>query len=207
MRSSYFKWLTKENTQRFDATDLVYMNSPYIYARYKDSTILRMKLIPPHNFGPRERCYYELTTDFPGIVISPFGKGRGIFIPWSPGALFHQQGHVNTSDFCSDVLEGFAGISPFLGNLSPMVEVTHYQSDDGTYHLIHLVNGSGHFGSSFYPPVSMHDIQIEIAIEGQIKSVKGLRCGRPLPYELLNGQLSINLPQLGLFEVIKIDLT
>jgi len=126
-------------------------------------------------------------------------------VPWSPGALFHRQGHVNTADFCLDLLQGVAGLTPVSGNLSPMIEVTQFESDDGFYHLIHLVNGSGHFGNSFYPPVPMKDIQIQVDCHRQPKAVIGLRSGRVLSYTVLDGKLSINLAKLGLFEAIKID--
>ena len=205
MRSSYFKWGSKDNLVRFDDTDLVYMNSPYVYARYAEGSIGRMKLIPPHNFGPPERCYYELTTEHPGFVVHPFGKGKGIYVPWSPGSLLHRQGHVNTADFCDDLLHGFAGLTPVSGNLSPMVEVTQFESDDGSYQLIHLVNASGHFGNSFYPPVPMKDIEVRIKLQRQPKSVTGLRSNQTLSYTTSDGQLAIQLPELGLFEAIKID--
>ena len=185
---------------------MVYMDSPYIYARYAEGAKQHMQLIPPHNYGPPERCYYDLTTDFPGFIVHPYGEGIGLYVPWSPGALFHRQGHVNTADFCVDLLQGIAGIAPVAGNLSPMVEVTRFESDDGAYQLIHLVNGSGHFGNSFYPPVAVKDCQIQVDCQRTPRAVTGLRRGELLPYTVSNGKLSIHVPELGLFEAIKIDL-
>ena len=51
---------------------------------------------------------------------------------------------------------------PIGGNLSPMVEVTWFEKVDGSSQLVHLVNGSGHFGVSFYEPVKMVDLEIEL---------------------------------------------
>ncbi len=205
MRSSYFKWTNKSELNRFEVTDLVYMDSPYIYARYAEGTKQHMRLIPPHNYGPPERCYYDLTTDFPGFVVHPFGEGSGLYVPWSPGALFHRQGHVNTADFCLDLLQRVAGLEPVACNLSPMIEVTHFESDDGTYQLIHLVNGTGHFGNTFYPPVPIENCQIQIDYPGTPSAVTGLRSGASLPFTRSRGKLSVHVPELGLFEAIKID--
>jgi hypothetical protein len=205
MRSSYFKWKDKTNLLRFDNTDLVYMDSPYVYAQYVNDTMQNMQLIPPHNYGPPERCYYALTTDFPGFVIHPFGKGKGIYIPWLPGALLHRQGHLNTIDFCLDILQCFAKVESVGGKLPPMVEVTHFESDDSAYQLIHLVNGSGHFGNSFYAPVPVKELEVRIKMSRQPRLVIGLRSGQPLSHSWIDHQLIITVPELGLFEAIKID--
>ena len=143
-------------------TELVYIDSPYIYARYADAAQPHMRLIPPHNFGPPERCYYDQITGHPGFVVHPFGKGKALYVPWSPGALFHRQGHINTAWFCADLLTGFAGLTPVGGNVSPQVEVTLFEKNDGSYQLLHLVNTSGHFGTTFYPPVTMTDVDVVI---------------------------------------------
>ncbi len=130
MRSSYIKLDDKRGFTRFDDVDLVYLDGPYVYATYAEDAELRGKLIPPHNFGPPERCYYELVTDEPGFIVRPYGKGKVVYVPWLPGALFHRQGYPNTFEFAADLLENFAGLQSVGGNLSPQVEVTRFARDD-----------------------------------------------------------------------------
>ena len=208
MRSSYFK--LDGNLTGFQnlsgLTELVYMDSPYIYAQYAEAAEQHLKLIPPHNFGPPERCYYDLETKYPGFVVHAFGKGRAIYVPWSPGVLFHRQGYVNTAWFCADLLTGFAGLTPVGGNASPQVEVTLFEKDDGSYLLLHLVNGSGHFGVSFYPPVTMTDVEIVIPCAKEPRAVQGLRSARPCEYVWDAGFLMIHIPKINLFEAVKIVL-
>ncbi|MGC9468587.1 MAG: beta-galactosidase trimerization domain-containing protein [Anaerolineae bacterium] len=204
MRASYLKFLDKTGFSRFDDTDLVYLDGAYVYARYTEGTDRRMRLIPPHNYGPPERCYYELIVDHPGFILRDWGAGRVIYVPWLPGALFYRQGHPNTAWFCADLLEGFAGVRPVGGNLSPHVEVTLLEREEDGTQLLHLVNGSGHFGNTFYAPVPMHDLRVCIPCEVVPSSVVGLWSDSSLDFDLDDGELMIAVKKLDLFEAIKI---
>jgi hypothetical protein len=213
MRSSYLKFVDLQDKAGFPhmaEIDLVYMDGAYVYATYADEAETRMNLIPPHNFGPPERCYYEQVTSHPGFVVHPYGEGCAIYLPWSPGALFHRQGHLNTAMFCGDLLLHVADVKAVGGTLSPMVEVTRFAKADGRYDLVHLVNGSGHFGNSFYAPVRMKDIRVSIECDSAPQTIIALRGGAELPdgasptFDWEDGQLSIDVPELGLFEALKI---
>lgn len=207
MRSSYFKFVDpqdKDAFPRMEAMDLVYMDSAYVYAAYADEVETRLNLVPPHNYGPPERCYYEQVTEYPGLVIYPYGEGRAFYLPWSPGALFHRQGHLNTAYFCGDLLRYVAEVGRVKGNLSPMVEVTRFAKKDGSYDLVHLVNGSGHFGNSFYVPVTMGDVRLSIECESAPQYVISLRGEKDPAFDWENGILSITVPELQLFEALKI---
>jgi hypothetical protein len=229
MRASYFKFTDKAGFPRFAETNLVYMDGPYVYAQYAEDAACRMHLIPPHNFGPPERCYYDIVTEHPGFITHPFGQGQALYLPWLPGSLFYRQGHTNTTDFCADLLEGIAGLRPIGGNLPPMVEVTVFEKQDSGAQLIHLVNGSGHFGNSFFAPIPMTDLSIvlpwgntpveilrqaqddttvqppEIPRQAQDDTeVWGLRQNQAYAYTWENGKLTIQVPHLGLFEAIRV---
>jgi len=202
MRSSYFRLDDKTGFSRFNDTDLIYMDGMYIHCAYAAAARGRMKLIPPHNFGPPERCYYTLETDHPAFIVNPHGKGRAIHIPWLPGALFHPQGYPNTSDFAADLLGGIAGLTPVGGNVPPMVEVTVQEKRDGSALLVHLVNGSGHFGNSFFAPVAMSDVQVQVPCPRRPRSVRSLVRGAPCEHTWRDGRLTMRVEKLELFEAI-----
>jgi hypothetical protein len=205
MRSSYFKFNDKTGFARFADTDLVFMDGPYVYARYTATAQPLLHLIPPHNFGPPERCYYTLETGHPGAVVHSFGQGKAIYIPWEPGALFHRQGYTNTIDFIADLLAGTAGLVPVGGNLSPMVEVTWFENLNSGRRLLHLINGSGHFGTSFYAPISMTDLEVIIPCSVRPVSVKSLGKDRACNYTWQEGQLTIQVETLDLFEAMEVS--
>ena len=204
MRSSYLKLDDKTGFARSEHTDLIYLDGPYVQAQYADAAQARLKLVPPHNFGPPERCYYTQVTDHPGVVIHPFGKGKAVYIPWKPGALFHRQGYTNTFDFVADLLEGVAGLKPVGGNLPPMVEVTWFEKTDGSGLLLHLVNGSGHFGVSFYAPVVMTNLEVTLPYAREPQSVGSLPRNQACDYQWEEGLLTVHIPELELFEAIRI---
>jgi hypothetical protein len=204
MRSAYFKMDDKEGFGRFPATDLLYMDGHYIYAEYGGGVDQRFKLIPPHMFGPPERCYYTQVTEHPAFTVHRFGRGMGITIPWEPGGLYWRQGHINTFDFAADLLEHIVGLEPVGGDLSPMVEATVFERADRSYQLLHLVNGSGHFGVTFFAPVSMTDIEVSVRYEGSPSSVRSLVTGEDYGFRVEGDALAIMVPRLELFEAIKV---
>jgi hypothetical protein len=206
-RSTYLKFDDKQGFARFGETDLLYLDGPYVCAEYAADAQQRLKLIPPHNFGPPERCYYEQVTDHPALVVRRFGEGRAVYIPWLPGGLFHRQGHTNTSDFAADVLAGVAGIARVGGNLRPMVEVTlHEQAGTGAL-LLHLVNASGHFGNSFFGPVTMTDLEVVAPCGRRPAGARSLVHGRSCPFTWDEGLLTVKVPKLELFDAIVIEPT
>lgn len=205
MRSAYFTLANKARFPRFADTDLLYSGDLYIYANYSDTAKPNLQLIPPHPFGPPERCYYTQVTDWPGFVDHAYGQGQAIYLPWLPGALFHRQGYPNTTDFIADLLEQVAGLAPVGGNLSPMVEVTRFASRADDFELVHLVNGSGHFGNSFFAPVPMTDLEVVISHDREPASVKSLVYDHPYNYTWQAGQLTIRIPKLELFDAVRIE--
>jgi hypothetical protein len=205
MRSSYFLVSRDNLFPRLGARDLVYMDGAYVVASYAPSAQPHWRLVPPHRYGPPERTYYEVVTDHPGFVVNTYGKGRACYLPWLPATLFHRQGHDNTMLFCADLLEQVLGLAPVGGSLPPMVEVTlHEQSSTGSL-LLHLVNGSGHFGNSFYEPIPLNDVQVSLPIPSAPSAVYGIRSGKTFTFTWQDEQLHLHIPQLGLFEAIKIS--
>ncbi|NHN29013.1 beta-galactosidase trimerization domain-containing protein [Paenibacillus agricola] len=204
-QSAYFKLDHKHQFPRFPVSELIYLDSHYIFAAYNDQVESYFKLIPPHMFGPPERCYYTQTTDHPAFTVHPYGKGQGIFIPWKPGELFYRQGYVNTSEFIADLLEHVAGLVPIQGNIPPMVEVTLFEQKERASTLLQLVNGTGHFGVTFYAPVAISDLEVKLPYDKAPQAVKSLVTGEDHEYQYTEGQLTVKLNQLELFEAIKIS--
>jgi hypothetical protein len=207
MTSSYLSVMDKGAFPQLADVDLLYLDGPYVYAEYAEGAQAHLSLIPPQNYGPPERCYAEIETDHPGFVVHSFGAGQGIYLPWLPGALFHRQGYPNTTWFIADLLENVAGLTPIGGNLSPMVESTHFGSKTGAYDLLHLVNGSGHFGASFFAPVPMHGLRLELPLARRPTAVRSLVHGKDYDHQWQGGTLTVTVPLLELFDAVRIEFS
>lgn len=204
MRSSYLRIEDTAPWRRLPLTRLIYLDGPYVYADYADGAERHLRLVPPHPFGPPERCYYTQVTDHPGLVVNPYGAGRATYIPWLPGALYHRQGHTNTFAFAGDVLSRFAGLPSVGGDLSPMVEVTLFEQVGRGHRLLHLVNASGHYGVTFYPPVPMRDLHLRLPGVPTPRAVTSLVSGEECAFEARDGVLRIDVPELGLLQALKL---
>ncbi len=187
-------------------TELLYLGDTYIYARYAEGTRARLRLIPPHRYGPPERCYFTQTTDWPGLATHELGSGKGIYLPWLPGELFYREGYVNTSSFLLDVLTGEASISPVSTNAGPMAEITVQRpAGDASFCIVSVINTSGHFATTVYDPVPMSGITVELDALKRPRSVESLRDGRPIPHEFSGGRLKLTLDVDGICETVMID--
>jgi hypothetical protein len=135
-------------------------------------------------------------------VRHPYGHGLAVYLPWQPGRQFHRHGQLNTFNFLVDTLEHQAGFDPLGGNLPSQVSVSLHQNALGAV-LLHLVNASGHFGNTYYPPISIHNLQLTIPwTKSPPKVARALYSRQDIPFEHTNGRLKLGLPSLGLFEAL-----
>ncbi|MGZ5354709.1 MAG: beta-galactosidase trimerization domain-containing protein, partial [Actinomycetota bacterium] len=204
VRGAYLELDDREGFPRLDHTDLVALDGPYVEAGFRPAARRRLRLIPPGPYGPPERCVLPAPSREPGLVINPYGAGRAVYVPWTCGALVHRQGLPNTSAFMADVLQHLAGLEPVAGDLSPLVEVTLLAREGAAVHLLHLVNGSGGSGVSCVEPVIMHDVEVGIPYPGEPADVTGLVSRARLAWHSTNGRLVIRVPELRLFEAVRI---
>jgi hypothetical protein len=205
LEACYLKLVEKPGFTRTKDTELFYLMGDYVHADYEENVQKVMKFIPPHMYGPPERCYYTETTDDPGYTVHRFNKGIGIYIPWEPGKQFYKHGQINTFHLIGDILEHVARVPIIGGTLHAMVEVTLHASNEGFFHLLHLINNSGHFGVTYYEAIPMKDVKIIIEYEGIPSNVTSLVTGESLAYQIEANRLSISIPSLELFEAIKIE--
>ena len=203
--STYFEIDDKAAWPRFADVDLIYQHGPRWAATYADDCRGLLRTIPPHHFGPPERCYFTEVTGAPGAVVRRVGRGSAIHLPWLPGRMYWEQGWPNTAMAMADLIEARAGIRPIGGNLSPMVELTHLRRRDGTADLVHLVNHSGHFGISWHAPVTMADLRLEMPFDAAPRRVRSLPAGADRDHAFADGLLTIHVPALGEFEALRID--
>lgn len=162
-----------------------------------------LKLIPPHKYGPPERCYYTEVTEIPGVTRNHYGKGFAVYIPWLPGAFYNLGGHSNPFRFMQDVLQHLCGVKTIAKELSPMVEVSLSERSNGEW-FVQLVNNSGCFGLSFFDPVPMYHCRLELPSGKAPVTVTELRSGRQVSFTYKDETIFLELDKLEEYDALTI---
>lgn len=200
MKSALLRINRKNFFPSLEERDLIYFGEIFIYCEYQPESRKFLNLIPPHPYGPPELCYWNEELDCPGVNDYEFGSGRGVHLPWLPGTVYYNDGYDNTLLFIFDLLANICGVSPIRGNLSPMVEISCSRKRDNSFLLLHLVNGNGHFGNSFFPPSIERGLKLEMTLDVRPDSVVRLTNNENCQFSYENGLLTIYLEELDAYE-------
>ena len=160
-------------------------------------------IMPPQRFGPPEVCFRdEEPTGLYGLLVNDHGKGKTVYMPWNPGAIYFNEGYDIWFEFVKAALVEVLGVEQVSKTLSPMVEVTVGKSGDKT--VVHFVNGTGHFGTSFFDPVTV-DAEVEIPWDKGDACCENLDESGNAECEVLDGKLRIRVPKLGFHACVAIS--
>ena len=159
-----------------------------------------LRLIPEHPFGPPECCCFEKNEPVHGLVVSSYGKGRGLYLPWKGAALYQREGYTNPACFLQDILFSFCGLPKLAPKLTPMTELTMCRKKGLL--LIQLVNTTGCFANSWFELVPVY--KIHLLLPGIYGTAKTLNGGH-LTTQQTNDGLEITLDILKEYEAIAIE--
>jgi hypothetical protein len=187
----------------FRDTAYIAVGQELIFTRLNEKAKPYLSYIPPQHFGPPERCYGVYKNDLPAFSVNQYGEGRGIYVPWKPGAFFYKEGYSNTLWFMQDLVEQICGIKGIAPGLTPMVETT-LASRPGRI-VVQLVNISGHYGNSYYEPLAALDILLHVPAAAQVQTVRTLRGKETLPFKQNGGFVDLTLPCLKEYEAVVIE--
>lgn len=146
-------------------------------------------------YGPPEKCHGHLETGHPGWLSAPYGRGRGVLMPWTVGRGYRETGLSAHRDLFADRLP--AGLAVGTG-LPEQAEIVPARAGD--LRVIHLLNRSGDADQRFHAAAADRGIVARPALAGR---VGGARAARGPPLEVDGGR--VRLPEIGLFEVVKLS--
>lgn len=192
----------KEIFPRCLKTPYIIPGSDLVMVEPKSNVEKYLQLIPEHPFGPPELCYYNEVTQEPGILVSKYQKGRGVYIPWQIGAFYRQQGYQNTLNMIQDILFSLCGMDEIAKDLTPMVEVNICKNEEKQ--VVQLINNSGCFANSYFEPLPIHDITLRLKVDKESAVVDTLRGGK-VEYEYEDGYLNVTLDMLKDYEALVIS--
>ncbi len=104
-----------------------------------------------------------------------------------------------------DILTKHCGLHSVAKELTPMVEVT-VSEDDRNHCLVQLVNNSGAFGLTFFEPLPVENIRLEIAVKAPPAKVVSLMGGN-VKWQMEGKMLHLLLEHLEDYDAIKIEIS
>ena len=88
-------------------------------------------------------------------------------------------------------------------NAHPLVEMTMMDQPDRRRTQIHLVNGTGHHDTAYFPPLEIRDIRIDLARD--VRRARAVALNQELPISVNGRFRSFTLPLLRGYEVIVLE--
>lgn len=136
-----------------------------VMAEFEEGTQKYLNLVGEHPYGPPEICYYTDAdvTGHPGVTAFPYGKGKGVYLPWLAGTFYYEEGYQNTFQVMQDVLCNVCGARQIAPDLTPMVEVLVGKKGNQT--VLQLINTSGVFSNSFFEPLPVYGIELHLPLD------------------------------------------
>jgi hypothetical protein len=160
-----------------------------------------MHLVPPSRYGPPEKTYWEVETDYPGLVHGAFGAGKVAYFPWQPDALFYGHSLPEHKRIIATAVERVSGGRQISGNLPPQVEATVIDQPSARRKVVYLINYSGHQDRSFFPAIEFRDLAIRLN-DVNVASARSAITGKALD---VSEDGTITLPSLGWMDAIVLN--
>ena len=184
-------------------TDVLFVDGDYLELEPTGKPVLT--LIPTALFGPPEKVWSDkVETRVPGLVFATHGKGRIAYLPWDVGSLYYRQSSESHAALLSDLIDGLLPRGRQMRtNAHPLVELTLMDQPARNRTLVHLVNGTGHQDTAYFPPVELRDITIELPRD--VRTVQAVALGRALPVTSNGRNRTFTLPTLKAYEVLIVE--
>lgn len=208
-KSTYLKVTQNDKSalgqKEFEDFDLMMMYGNFLKCKAGPDAKGYLSLIPATRFGPPEKAYYTESeiTDFPGMIINNFGKGRSVFIPWQIGSQYGFKGHYAHKALFVSALKNLLKVeSSLITDASPLIEMTRLSNRNGAFEWIGMLNHSGQIGASILEPIAIYNTMVRFKPLKPVKEMKLLRSGTTLSFKQTNGWVEVTVPKLNDYEMI-----
>jgi hypothetical protein len=199
----YWRIHDRTNLPSLRDTDLLVLDGEYLELAPAERPLLT--LVPMAMFGPPEKVWSDkIETKVPGLVFADQGKGRLAYIPWNVGSLYYRHSSHSHAALMADVIDALLPRGRQLKAAAhPLVEMTLMIQSAPRRTLVHLVNGTGHQDTAYFPPVELRDIRIDLAQD--VRRARAVTLDVDLPITTDGPYRSFTLPSLKAYEVIIVE--
>jgi hypothetical protein len=185
-------------------------DAEYFNVAVRDTASNLLQLAPEQRFGPPELSYALAGATGgpqPGILVTRYGKGQSIHIPWLPEWQYYRDGLPDHRIIFTSLLTSFAPLPEvkLIGN-GP-IELTVQKQESTGRRLVHLINYAGQRNTLYEKPPEL--IRLRLGLRGtHERRVDALVSSVALTARTQSadkdGYVWFDLPPLGAFEVISI---
>lgn len=193
--------------ERIGECPLLPLRGRMAFCQPREDAQVLLTWVPPFSraatagFPPERASLPKEHTDIPGCIVSRFGKGRVMFLPYEPSRMIMEYG-------LKDMYTIAAAFADFMLEEkkyeihAPMRVITTAFRKDGE-NLIHLINGIGQRPLVETIPVSGIEIIIKLAGR-KPKKVEAAISGQRLQWSVRQDMLRITLPQLEVWDAVRV---
>jgi len=201
--SSYLKTEDKQVFKSFMERDWILLDGSFCRVKFGSNAIKHLPLVNPSLFGPPERASgHSISQEYFGLGIVTTEQRKSIYLPWQPGRLYYKYGYDDNKRMILDLLDMFADSrSPICTNAPQSVEVFFDKVDEETY-ILHLLNLSGFNGLTYYEPIPIHNIQLNLLNLKNCKQLINLVDDEKISYTNDDDGVKLELPVLSDFAAI-----
>ncbi|MBW7456895.1 alpha-amylase family protein [Paenibacillus sepulcri] len=161
--AAYLQTGDKQLFPSFESRDWVFLDGAFYDVEYGPHIQKQLPLVSPSTYGPPERAsgHRISGTQFGAGIRAESGR-LAVHLPWQPGELYYRHGFADHKSIVSDLLKhSLDGSVRLTTNAPPHAEIFFHRLDDRKF-ILHLLNLSGFNGVSYFEPLPVHDIRIEL---------------------------------------------
>lgn len=153
--------------------------------------------------------YYGKKTNYPGMVINKYGKGKVVYIPGEMGLTYYERGFIEHKKLINNAVQWLVEYNlPVESDLPETVDISLMEINDGSGIIIHLINCTADLD---YPveevvPITQSKIKVRLPHNKHPKKIFSLCSRSRLRYEHEGKRIVIALPTLHEYECIVVEV-
>jgi hypothetical protein len=157
-----------------------------------------LRLIGPFANNAPEFTNVEGAGAEPGLVSLAFGRGRAVWLPWRPGALYHRHGVSEYRQLLAALLTEAIGPAPIRSDAPTAVEMTLYGHPRGE--ILHVINQASTQSKPLIDQVALAGFEIRLRTDAtQARLLNG---GGQLAASRDGSELVVRIERLDTFAAI-----
>jgi hypothetical protein len=192
--------------EEFNHFTLMMMHSDFLKCKVKEGGQGYLRFLPTNMYGPAEKTFYspEEVTNYPGVIVNSYGKGKTVYIPWMLGASYDEKGNYAHRAVFRGSLNNLLKVGKYLEtDASPMIEMTHLANLNGAFEWVGMINHTGFMGNSVREPVTIHNTKVRVKPLKPVKEVRLLRSSKVMNFKhVKDGWIECLVPQIADFEML-----